>query len=83
MFVWGSEGRLRPMRMVWLDRNHHYHRFEIAKWERREMRAWSRDLRREPKVENDREMRQRYPGRTGDWPRHRKARPLRHGESTR
>lgn len=79
MFCWSSAGRLRPMRMVFLDRNYNTHQFDLIKWKKRRIRADKR-LDEPPlgsKVEHEIAMRQQLPGRTGEWPRYRKAKPTR------
>jgi hypothetical protein len=74
MFAWSSAGRLRPMRMVWWDTGHSY-RFELVKYQRPCLRAFTRCDNTciggpgQTRVEQDRENRQRYPGRTGEWPK--------------
>jgi hypothetical protein len=63
MFLWANAGRLRPMRMVWSKQNHNYPKYspdlrEVPRME------WVSG----PKVDDDRENRRRFPGRTGEWP---------------
>lgn len=78
MFCWGSTGRMRPSRMLWLAHNYNEPMYELAKWRRRGLCAMPRlgmFLDRESKVEQDREMRQRFPGEIGKWPFNKKKRP--------
>lgn len=72
-FAWASAGRLRPMRMVWLERNYNDPKYELVKWRQPSLRTVPRmEWARLPKVEDDRESRQRFPGKTGEWPRNRR-----------
>jgi hypothetical protein len=32
MFAWQSEGRLRPLHMVWLEHNYNEPAYELIKW---------------------------------------------------
>lgn len=69
MFCWGSAGRLRPMRMVWLKHNYNQPRYELVKWRQPSLRQHGRVIKlRGGKVEWDRETRQHFPGETGKWP---------------
>lgn len=84
MFCWGSAGRLRPSRMCWLKHNYNDPRYELVKWRQPSLRRMPRlgiFLDREGKVERDREGRQRFPGKTGEWPRHQKKRRSQSGVS--
>lgn len=74
MFCWGSAGRLRPVRMCWLERNYNEPRYDIVKWHLPSLRRHTVAL-PGTKVEWDRETRQRFPGETGKWPLNRKPRP--------
>jgi hypothetical protein len=79
MFAWSSAGRLRPMRMEWIDADYHEPLYEIVKLERPGIRRWPR-LQfkiKGSRVDSDRDMRRALPGATGRWPRNRKARPIR------
>jgi hypothetical protein len=78
MFAWQSEGRLRPLHMVWLEHNYNEPVYELIKWRAPSLKRMPRlgpFLIRESRVDLDRERRQRFPGRTGHWfgPRSRKA----------
>jgi len=73
MFCWSSAGRLRPMRMVWMERNYNDPRYSLIRWRKPALRTVPRmEWIREGKVEADRERRQRFPGKMGEWPRNRK-----------
>lgn len=67
-FAWSSRDRLTAMRMVPLD--HGYFKFEMIRWKRRSVKNWCRldYMRKENRVDNDRENRRRFPGRIGLWP---------------
>ena len=74
-YAWNSRDRLCPPRMVWFKRNYHYPEFEIARMHKRRIRAYNRVERpAESRVKADRWNRQRFPGRTGEWPLNQKAR---------
>lgn len=69
MFCWGSAGRLRAPRMVWLEHNYHEPKYELVKWRQPSLRRHSRMVElRGSKIEWDRESRQRFPGETGKRP---------------
>lgn len=64
-FCWSSAGRLRPVRMVWLENNYNEPRYELVKWHAPNLRRYPRlgiFRDRESKVENDRWMRLHSPG---------------------
>jgi hypothetical protein len=61
MFCWSSKDRLRPLRMVWLSRNHNSPKYELVKWRQPSLRKQSRGTRALPKVDDSRETRLRYP----------------------
>lgn len=58
------------MRMEWFDENYNEPLYELRKYKKPTLRGYSElvMLKAEPKVESDRDMRQRYPGKTGEWP---------------
>ena len=69
MYGWASRDRLAPMRMVWPEHNYRAPRHEERLYGRRSLRARTQmDWEREPGVEADRERRQSFPGRLGEWP---------------
>lgn len=70
MFAWSSAGRLRPVRMVWLEHNYNEPKYELIKYRRgRSLNPIPRmKWMPGPKMEDDRERRQRHPGVTGRWP---------------
>lgn len=61
MFCWSTKDRLRPMRMVWLDRNHNSPKHELVKWRQPNLRRHLFGMRALPKVEDDRLRRLNYP----------------------
>lgn len=72
MYGWSSVGRLRPMRMEWLPGNEDP-KYELVKWRKPALRTVPRmEWCKVSKVEDDREMRQRFPGKMGEWPLNRK-----------
>jgi hypothetical protein len=75
MFCWGSAGRMRPMRMVWLERNYNEPQYELIRWRKPSLRSRARLDLAGSKVEWDRETRLRFPGETGKWPVNRVKRP--------
>lgn len=56
------------MRMVWMAYNPNEPRYKLVKWRRPSLRGHGLD-RPGPKLAWDREVRRKYPGETGKWPR--------------
>ena len=61
MFCWSTKGRLRPMRMVWLDRNHNSPKHELIKYRQPSLLRSKRSLQSLPRIEDDRLRRLHYP----------------------
>ena len=61
MFCWSTKGRLRPMRMVWLDRNDNSPKYELMKYRQPSLRRAPRNLQSWTRVEHDQMRRRDYP----------------------
>ena len=76
MFLWARAGRLRPMHMVWEARNYNEPKYALVRYHKPRLRQPLRlDWLGGPKVDDDRESRRVFPGKTGEWPWMRKHKP--------
>jgi hypothetical protein len=68
MFLWARADRLRPMHMVWSERNYNEPEYDLIRWRKPQLRGVPRMdwICRFSKVDDDRETRRYFRGGRGN-----------------